>query len=102
MGTRFAVREKHHHPRRRRAVAGLEAKERDYHPTPKGVDRQEQWSVVSAARARLGRVGREACDFAAEISEVVLADRELEHLVDDGDKVSQGANRAERWSIGGA
>ena len=68
----------HHHPRRRRAAAGAVE------------------SVASTARARVGRVGMEAGDFAAEVSEVVLADRELEHFVDARDEVSQRANGAPR------
>ena len=43
-----------------------------------------------------------ARDLAAEVAEVIGADGEFEHLVDDGEKVSQGANRGEGRSIGGA
>jgi len=43
-----------------------------------------------------------AGDLAAEVSEVILADGELEHLVEEGDKVSQRANGAQRRSLGGA
>ena len=31
--------------------------------------------------------------FVAEVVEVIGAEGEFEHLVDDGEKVSQGANR---------
>jgi hypothetical protein len=43
-----------------------------------------------------------ARDLAAEVLEVIGADDEFEHLVDDGEKVSQGANRGEGRSLGGA
>jgi hypothetical protein len=43
-----------------------------------------------------------ARDLAAEVLEVIGADGEFEHLVDDGEKVSQGANRGEGRSLGGA
>ena len=51
--------------------------------------------MLSTVRRQVGRVGIKDGDFAAEISEVILADGEIEHLVDDGEKVSQRANRTE-------
>ena len=55
--------------------------------------------MLLTAGRRVGRVGIKARDFTAEVSEVILAERELEHLVEDGEKVSQRANRAEGRSI---
>jgi hypothetical protein len=40
--------------------------------------------------------------LATEVAEVIGADGEIEHLVEDGEKISQGANRAQRQSMGGA
>ena len=42
-----------------------------------------------------------ARDLAAEVAEVIGADDEFEHLVDDREKISQGANRAEGQTMGG-
>lgn len=55
--------------------------------------------MPSTARRRVGQVGIKACDLAAEVWEVIWAEREREHLVDDGEKVSQRANRAEGRSM---
>ena len=59
------------------------------------MERQERGIHAFTARGRVGRVGIEARDFTTEVSEVIWAERELEDLVEDGEKVSETANRGE-------
>ena len=41
------MRERHHHPRRRRALGRLERRERRYHPTPKAWNGSDGSCAVS-------------------------------------------------------
>ena len=58
--------------------------------------------VQSTGGRWVGGVSIKARDLAAEVLEVIGTDGEFEHLVDDGEKVSQRANRAEGQSMGRA
>src|SRR6266508_3525127 len=85
------------HPRRRRVLVGSETN-KQYYPRR----RRAGWCSIICANGALGLlIVDDLFELAAYVLEVIRADAHLENFLDHRHEVSQGANRAQRWGIGG-